>query len=197
MSAMSTSDWAPDTLGPQPRDWTTDDLDAMTEDGVRRELIDGVLHVTPSPAPIHQTLAALLTSALYQDCPAEYAVTQGVEVRISRRRSFIPDVQIVTAEANAANSCKFAPEAVLVAVEIVSPSSVSMDNVLKPALYAAAGIPHYWKIDLTPELKASTFDLNAASGVYEPTGEFTDILKVDAPWPITLPFERFRPRGLA
>ena len=29
--------------------WTTDDLDALPEDGVRRELIDGALFVSPSP----------------------------------------------------------------------------------------------------------------------------------------------------
>ena len=29
--------------------WTTDDLATLPEDGVRRELLDGVLHVSPSP----------------------------------------------------------------------------------------------------------------------------------------------------
>ncbi|MEU4621756.1 hypothetical protein AB0G04_17500 [Actinoplanes sp. NPDC023801] len=36
--------------------WTVADLDALPEDGVRRELIDGVLHVSPSPSPAHQAL---------------------------------------------------------------------------------------------------------------------------------------------
>jgi len=30
--------------------WTTDDLDELPEDGHRRELIDGVLIMTPSPS---------------------------------------------------------------------------------------------------------------------------------------------------
>ncbi|MEE6305713.1 hypothetical protein V1634_02540 [Plantactinospora veratri] len=29
--------------------WTTDDLDAMPDDGHRRELLDGVLIMSPSP----------------------------------------------------------------------------------------------------------------------------------------------------
>ncbi len=42
-------------LSDTPTDgWTVDDLDALPEDGARRELIDGVLHATPSPAPTHR-----------------------------------------------------------------------------------------------------------------------------------------------
>jgi hypothetical protein len=37
--------------------WTTADLDELPEDGRRRELIDGVLIVTPSPSTTHQTVA--------------------------------------------------------------------------------------------------------------------------------------------
>ena len=35
-------------------DWTIDMLDALPDDGQRYELIDGVLHVTPSPNEGHQ-----------------------------------------------------------------------------------------------------------------------------------------------
>jgi Uma2 family endonuclease len=60
--------------------WTTDDLDALPEDGVRRELLDGVLLVSPSPTDIHQIIAGRLMVALERTCPPEYQVTQGVEV---------------------------------------------------------------------------------------------------------------------
>jgi Uma2 family endonuclease len=35
------------------------------------------------------------------------------------------------------------PHEVVLTVEIVSPTSVSMDRITKPALYAQAGIPFY------------------------------------------------------
>jgi hypothetical protein len=33
-------------------------------------------------------------------------------------------------------------------VEIVSPSTVSIDRAVKPAMYAEAGIPVYWRVEL-------------------------------------------------
>ena len=52
--------------------WTTDDLDALPEDGRRRELLDGVLLVSPSPSvrpPDHRDAA---WRGLEAELPAEY-----------------------------------------------------------------------------------------------------------------------------
>ncbi|MEV6210743.1 Uma2 family endonuclease [Kitasatospora sp. NPDC051914] len=38
----------------------------------------------------------------------------------------------------------------MVAVEIASPSTRVTDRKMKPALYAAAGIEHYWRLELDP-----------------------------------------------
>ncbi|WP_159425023.1 Uma2 family endonuclease [Streptomyces sp. TLI_053] len=39
---------------------------------------------------------------------------------------------------------------IAVAIEIASPSTRVADKKTKPSLYAAAGIPHYWRIELEP-----------------------------------------------
>ena len=39
------------SVNPPAGGWTTDDLDALPEDGLRRELLDGVLLVPPPPPP--------------------------------------------------------------------------------------------------------------------------------------------------
>jgi hypothetical protein len=39
--------------------WTTDDLDALPEDGQRRELLDGALIMSPSPTGFHQIIAVI------------------------------------------------------------------------------------------------------------------------------------------
>ena len=44
----------------------------------------------------------------------------------------------------------------LAVVEVVSPSTVAIDRGVKPALYADAGIPVYWRVELqgTPKIVA-------------------------------------------
>jgi Uma2 family endonuclease len=177
--------------------WTTDDLDELPEDGIRRELIDGVLHVSPSPTHFHQSIAGRLMVALGRRCPPEYEVAQGVEVRINRRRSLIPDVLAVAAEAAARNPAKFAPHEVALALEIVSPTSETTDRFTKPALYASAEIPFYWVIDVLPrQVNVVTHRLDPVECRYVPTGQFTERISVREPWEIDIPIEDILPPSL-
>jgi Uma2 family endonuclease len=181
---------------PAPGDWTTDDLDALPEDGRRRELIDGVLIVSPSPTTFHQTLAMHLGVALAHTCPDEFYVTQGVEIRISQRRSLTPDVLVVTAEAAGRNPSHYLPHQVALAIEIVSPGSQTMDRVTKPALLAQAGVPLYWRIETENGIVVHTGQIASDIDVYQSTGSFPEKIKVDQPWPISLPIADIAPRRL-
>jgi Uma2 family endonuclease len=176
--------------------WTTDDLDDLPEDGVRRELLDGVLLVSPSPSIPHQVLSGRLMVALEETCPDHFHVTQANDVQISRRRLFIPDVLVTTDEAARRGGGKVEAAEVILAVEVVSPSSQSMDRVMKPTLYAKAGIPFYWMIEIAGELTVHTFKIDAEDEVYQPSGTFTEVIKLDEPWPIDIPMKRLRPRHL-
>jgi Uma2 family endonuclease len=181
--------------------WTTDDLDALPEDGVRRELLDGVLHVSPSRTDIHQIIAARLMVSLEASCPAEFQVTQGVEVRISPRRSFITDVLVATDTAAQRRSGRYAPHEVVLAVEIVSPTSTSMDRITKPALFAAAGIPYYWRIELLADrdgrgIEVHTCKIDSESEMYRPFGTFNVEIDTVEPWPIKIPIAKLTPRYL-
>lgn len=180
---------------PAAGDWTADDLDDLPDDGVRRELLDGVLHVTPSPSPVHQVLAARLLVALEEDCPAHYHVSQSNDVVLTSRRVFIPDVLVTTDEAASRNG-KFSAAEVVLAVEIVSPSSQSMDRVMKPALYAKAGIPFFWLIETDGGMTVHTYKLDFEDAVYQPSGSFADVIKLDEPWAIDISLGRLRPRHL-
>jgi Uma2 family endonuclease len=176
--------------------WTADDLDALPVDGVRRELLDGVLLVSPSPSSVHQVIAGRLLVALEQTCPEHLFVSQANDVQISPRRLFIPDVLVTTFEAASRRDGKYAPAEVLLAVEIVSPSSQSMDRVMKPALYAKAGIPFYWMIEIEGGITVHTYKLDFTDEVYQPSGTFTDAIKIDEPWRIEIPIASLRPRNL-
>jgi Uma2 family endonuclease len=176
--------------------WTTDDLDTLPEDGFRRELLDGVLLVSPTPTDIHQVIAMRLGVALEDVCPEELHVTQAVEIRMGPRRSFIPDVLVTTDEAARRGGRFYTPDEVVLAVEIVSPTSKSMDRVMKPALYAKAGIPHYWLVETQGDLTVDTYKLNPEDEVYVPSGSFTDLVDIGEPWEIKIPVARLRPRHL-
>ncbi|MPZ25636.1 MAG: Uma2 family endonuclease [Micromonosporaceae bacterium] len=180
-------------LHPPSGEWTTDDLDELPEDGHRYELIDGALIVSPSPTSRHQKLVVRLDTALEVSCPPEWVVFQGVEVRISRLRSLTPDVLVVTAEAAAREPSKFKPHEVLLAVEIVSPGSVTMDRVAKPALYAQAGIPYYWRVETEGGIVAYTHRIKPEAQVYALTGRFDRTIDIDEPWVIQVPISQITP----
>jgi Uma2 family endonuclease len=181
-------------LHPPPGGWTTDDLDELPEDGHRYELIDGVLIVSPSPTSRHQTMVLRLGPALDASCPREWLVTQGVEVRISRFRSLTPDVLVVSAEAAAREPSRFQPHEVLLAIEIVSRNSKAMDRITKPALYAQAGIPYYWRVETEGGIVVHTHRIKPDIQVYVPTGEFDRMVDIDEPWLIQVPISQITPR---
>lgn len=171
---------------PAPGEWTTDDLDELPEDGRRRELIDGVLFVSPSPTSFHQSLAMRLGTALEAACPTDYAVTQGVEIRVNARRSLTPDVLVVTAEADDRQPSHFQPAEVLLAVEIVSPGSQVMDRITKPALYAQAGISFYWRIETEGTVRIFAHRLDVEARAYVLTGEHKGDVTLQEPFPLRL-----------
>jgi hypothetical protein len=71
-----------------------------------------------------------------------------------------------------------------------------MDRVMKPALYAKAGIASYWLVEIDGEFKIHTYALDTDDQIYQPSGSFTDVIKVDQPWGIEIPMARLRPRHL-
>jgi len=59
---------------PVSGEWTIDDLDALPDDGLRYELVDGVLLVSPSPLLPHQVGLAALLVRLTSAAPADLRV---------------------------------------------------------------------------------------------------------------------------
>ncbi|MFD4916961.1 Uma2 family endonuclease [Streptomyces virginiae] len=90
------------------------------------------------PTPLSTTLAT----------PGKTAAT-GINVIIPDGL-LIPDLAIVDAAAAEESDVAVSAHDVLVVVEIASRSTRVTDRKLKPSLYAAAGIEHYWRIELEP-----------------------------------------------
>jgi Uma2 family endonuclease len=67
-------------------------------------------------------------------------------------------------------ACRVEPRFVMLAVEVVSPGSETDDRREKPFEYAEGEIPHYWRVELEPDLVIHTYRLDDSR--YRDTGSF-------------------------
>jgi Uma2 family endonuclease len=141
---------AAEHLGP----FTIGDLYRLPDDGLRYELIEGSIVVSPPPLPIHQWVQSLLAETLNQQLPRPLRAVEGVGVRCGRQL-LIPDLLIASRAAFTSAARDIAAADVLAVAEIMSPGSRRDDRIRKPAIYAEAGIPAYLRIE-TPSDGAVT-----------------------------------------
>ena len=153
--------------------WTVDDL---PDESGRYELVDGALLVTPPPSLRHSVAAFSLARLLLPHLPDDAAVLTERGVHFDRRNYRQPD--LVVYDRRAITRDRIEPYDVLLAVEVMSPSSVSTDRVTKPAQYAAAGIPHFWRLELDPLLLVVH---RLAGEAYEVVGRYDDEVALEEP----------------
>lgn len=150
--------------------WTLTDVLALPEDPAQRvELVGGQLMMSPAPGLPHQRASHRLHNLLEQaaeSADADVEVFEAVNV-IVPDGLLIPDLVLVDATASQDASVAVPAHDVLLVVEIASPSTRVTDRKLKPSLYAAAGIRHYWRIELEPAPRLITGDLT--TGTYDET----------------------------
>jgi Uma2 family endonuclease len=150
---------------------TLDDLAAMiAEDsyGHRYETNpEGALSVMPPPDSEHAAIASRLFAwFILAGWPAEQ-VLQAAGVRITGPNGDggrIPDLTLWSKPQ--ARSVWLATTDLLLVVEIVSPGSEAMDEMVKRREYGAVGIPRYWVVDRDPAQTVTLHHLGQ-SGVYE------------------------------
>jgi len=137
-------------------EWTLEDLDDLPEDGSRYEILEGSLLVSPAPALPHFRAVSYLHRLLVRLAPDRYLVGQNIGVlrHVIRQTYLIPDLVVVREESLAGNGKALLPADVLLAVEVLSPSSASTDAVTKRHHYGRMGIPQYWIVD--PDAKELT-----------------------------------------
>jgi len=127
------------------------DLAAFPDDGLRRELIDGELFVSPSPVRRHQHAVAVIVSALLAALkPAGGLVYPApMDLVFSDDTVVEPDVVALSPDAarDLVNPAHVDVTPTLV-VEVSSPSTRRLDLIAKRALYEREGVPFYWFVDL-------------------------------------------------
>lgn len=138
------------TMSVMTRPLTADELDHFPDDGKRREVIAGELHVAAAPARVHQEFSAWLYRLLYQAAEATgwgRVYYSPVDVRFSEISQVQPDLLVLRTDHldRYHGHTVFGPPDII--VEILSPSNRSYDENEKARLYAAAGVPEYWIAD--------------------------------------------------
>jgi Uma2 family endonuclease len=171
---------------PTDRPMAVPDLDDTPDDGLRYELDDGVLVVSPAPMWIHQIVLARLTAALVAACSADFAVASGPGVEVSDIKYWIPDLAVVRAESLVIGMVNVTAPPVLV-IEIASPSTAHFDQNRKKAAYAEFGIPAYWIVDPDPQ-RPSITEFQLAGAVYREVSTATgrEPFVADAPFPVQI-----------
>jgi Uma2 family endonuclease len=132
--------------------WTVEMLDALPDDGNRYEIIDGELFVTPSPRYEHQfvvgELYARLLAYLKPTRLARPLFSPSDVRREDRRRNRVqPDVFVARYVNGKRPNFPLDLKDLLLAVEVLSPSTAADDHHRKRRLYLNAGVPSYWIID--------------------------------------------------
>jgi Uma2 family endonuclease len=165
------------------RHWAVEDLaDLPTDDGNRYEIIDGVLVVSGAPRMRHQRAAFRIAKLLDTACPA------GLEVFIApfgvllRFDTVLPDV-LVARVADLTEGEVPAPP--VLAVQILSPGSRTIDLEMKFKRLERAGAPSYWLVDPEEDpakARLIAWDLDA-NGRYREVADVRGEARFDASLP--------------
>ena len=133
------------------QDWTASDLLDLPDDGNRYEVLDGDLLVTPAPSLAHQRAAGLLYRTLTDYLAAQpvgEAIVAPADVTFSERRVLQPDVLVIPF-VDGRRASRFADVGrLLLAVEVISPTTARADRVAKRRVFREEGVPEYWIVDL-------------------------------------------------
>jgi Uma2 family endonuclease len=173
--------------------YTAEMVRSLPDDGNRYEVVYGELLVTPAPRLWHQELCARLLVALRTYLvrePVGLVLVSPADISWGGDILVQPDVFVVPVEeARLQDWSKI--RHLLLAVEILSPSSTRADRFTKRRLYQDRAIPTYWMVDGDAQLVE----------IWQPDAELPVIVRDRLTWrpsgaarPFTLELsELFRP----
>jgi Uma2 family endonuclease len=168
MEAPATTPLTRSEIGPH----SYEEYLALPDDGRIVEWVDGAIIYHMPPTPVHQRIASTLETLLKLyvkrlnlgevfDAPIEVRLWPGGPSRE-------PDVLFVRRERLDQLTDKRFEGAPDLVIEVVSPTSVTIDRVDKYLEYERAGVREYWIIDPRPRQEQADFYIRGESGRFEP-----------------------------
>ena len=158
--------------------YTADMVRALPDDGKRYETVYGELLVTPAPRLWHQEIVKRLLVMLESYLQREgvgHVLASPADISWGPDNLVQPDIFVAsTAEVRTLDWSQV--QTLLLAVEVVSPTTARHDRFTKRRLYQEVGIPEYWVVDPDAETvevwsPEATFPTTSTGRVeWRPTG---------------------------
>ncbi|HJR16900.1 MAG TPA: Uma2 family endonuclease [Gemmatimonadales bacterium] len=133
--------------------YTAEMVRGLPDDGKKYETVHGELLVTPAPRPLHELIQDRISAVLRQYLKREQVghlwgsrsdISWGADTLVQPDCFVVPLEQARTLDWSRMKS-------LLLAVEVLSPSSVRADRFTKRRLYQEQRIPVYWVVDCDAE----------------------------------------------
>ena len=178
-------------------DWTqlpTDGLTAAAYEALpeevcgRIEVVDGAIVLNAALRRSHQRIVRRLADALEAACGNGLAVDFDVDLRLRDVPLLNRRPDVVVYDSAISDDVALRPQHCVLVVEVMSPGSITADQMDKPAEYAAAGIEHYWRVEQREEdgLAVFRYRLDPTTRIYASAGISTEKLTVSAPFPVSV-----------
>ena len=139
-----------------PTEWTVEMVRALPDDGNRYEVIDGELFVTPAPSVVHQRAVlqlALLMDPYVRTHRVGEVIISPADVLVFGPRKFVqPDLFVMPLVSGAPVRSWIEAGRLVLAVEVLSPSTRRTDRGKKRETYQDKAVPEYWIVDTDTRL---------------------------------------------
>lgn len=136
-------------------DWTVERALALPEDGNRYEVLDGELFVTPAPSWGHQSVLDAFHARLREYVKQHrlgWTRWSPADIVFSPRRLVQPDLFVVPWREDGPPTSWADVRSLLLAIEVLSPSTARADRHRKRVIYQSEGVPEYWIVDADARL---------------------------------------------
>lgn len=165
---------------------TTMELYKILPEGLRAEIIDSQIYMSPAPFMIHQRILNKINNKLFnylEETGHGEVVIAPMDVFFEEEKTSVQPDLVVLLEPNPAVRENFGhihgtPDLL---VEVLSDGSQSYDLILKKELYERFGVKEYWVVDPFSK-RAHVFQW--IDGIYELVGDrighiYSPLLKID------------------
>ena len=136
---------------PDQGGWTYTDFLRLPGDGMRYEIIDGVLYMTNAPDPEHQYAVGEVFGELREHVKVhELGVVYMAPIEVHLpgiAQPVQPDVLYIAQDRRGIVKTKFIEGAPDLAVEVTSVSTARLDRKVKLDAYERAGVREYWIVN--------------------------------------------------
>ena len=135
--------------------WTAARVRELPDDGNRYEVVDGELLVTPAPRFDHQEAVVRLWQLVddyLRFVRIGHATISPADVELDSHTLVQPDVFVVSLIDGRRPKNWSDIQGLVLAVEVLSPSSARADRTVKRRRFQRAGIPEYWVVDADARL---------------------------------------------